>query len=104
MISDNLGKTLHDRLTRGEPLSDEEQGQLESWYEYQDNLESDILGITAEKKTITNLQSQIETTLTQLLTITKRIQEVTSENEILRQEINSLRHQLADSSTMQQTV
>jgi len=104
MISDDLGKALHDRLTRGEQLSDEEQGQLESWYEYHDKLESNILGTTAEKKTIVKLQSQIEAALTQLIAITNRLQEVASENEMLRQEINNLRHQLVDSSTLQQTV
>jgi len=60
MISNDLGKDLHDRVTRGEQLSDDEQGQLDSWYEYQDNLEVNILGTSAEKKTITKLQSQIE--------------------------------------------
>ena len=104
MISNDLGKDLHDRSTRGEPLSDDEQGQLDRWYEYQDNLEDNILGTGAEKKTITKLQSQIEVALTQLIAITNRIQEVASENEILRQEISSLRHQLVDSSTLQQTV
>ena len=104
MISNDLGKDLHDRLTRGEQLSDDEQGQLDSWYEYQDNLEDNILGTGAEKKTITKLQSQIEVALTQLIAITNRIQEVATENETLRQEISSLRHQLVDSSTLQQTV
>ena len=64
MISDDLGQALHDRATRGEQLSDEEQGRLESWYEYQDNLESNILSTTAEEKTIAKLQSQIEVALT----------------------------------------
>lgn len=104
MISNDLGKDLHDRSTRGEQLSDDEQGQLDSWYEYQDNLEDNILGTGAEKKTITRLQSQIEVALTQLIAITNRIQEVASENETLRQEISSLRHQLVDSSTLQQTI
>jgi hypothetical protein len=88
MISDSLGKALHDRSTRGEPLSAEEQAQLESWYEYQDKLESNILDTPAEAKTIAKLQAQIEAALTQLITITTRIQDVASENEILRQEIN----------------
>jgi hypothetical protein len=104
MISDDFGKALHDRLTRGEQLSIEEQGQLESWYETQDNLESNILGTTAEKKTIVKLQAQIEVALTQLIAITNRIQEVASENEMLRQEISNLRHQLVDSSRLQQAV
>ncbi len=101
MISDDFGKTLHDRATRGEALSDKEQTQLESWYERQDNIENDILGATTDDKIIAKLQVQIETALTQLMTITKRIQEVSSENESLRQEIIGLRRQLVDSSTMQ---
>ena len=100
MISDDLGKVLHDRSTRGEALSDEEQLQLERWYEDQDNLERNILVTTPDEKTIAKLQAQIEAALTQLISITTRIQEVASENELLRQEINSLRHQLVDSSTM----
>jgi len=104
MISDDLGQVLHDRSTRGETLSAEEQIQLETWYEDQDNLESNILVTTPEENTIANLQSQIEVALSQLISITKRIQEVVAENEILRQDIKSLRHQLVDSSTTQQTV
>lgn len=104
MISDDLGKVLHDRSTRGEALSDEEQLQLERWYEDQDNLESNILVTTPDEKTIAKLQAQIEVALNQLISITNRIQEVASENELLRQEINSLRHQLVDASSPQQTV
>lgn len=33
MISDELGQKLHDRATRGEPLTAEEQEQLRRWYE-----------------------------------------------------------------------
>ncbi len=104
MISDDLGKVLHDKVTREKSLSDEEQAQLESWYEFQDSVEIDILGITTSEETVVTLQSQIETTLTQLMTITKRIQETVSENEVLRREIISLRRQLVDSSAIQQTV
>jgi len=42
MISDKLGQDLHDRSTRGKQLTDEEQAQLKSWYEYQDDLEQEI--------------------------------------------------------------
>lgn len=33
MISDDLGKALHDKATRGLPLSDGEQAQLQVWYD-----------------------------------------------------------------------
>ena len=101
MISDDLGQVLHDRSTRGETLSAEEQLQLERWYEAQDKLESQLLALTPDKKAVANLQSQIEGALTQLISLTNRIQQVASENELLRQEINSLRHQLVDVSAPQ---
>ena len=47
MISDKLGQELHDRSTRGKQITNEEQAQLESWYEYHDNLESEIFGVSA---------------------------------------------------------
>ena len=104
MIADELGQALHDRATRGEQLSAEEQATLESWYEIQDNLESDILAGTTDRRNILKLQTQIETGLAQLRIITQRIQNVAAENEALRQDIVHLRRQLADSSTMQQSV
>jgi len=48
MISDKLGQELHDRSTRRKRLTDKEQAQLESWYEYHDNLECEILGVMAD--------------------------------------------------------
>jgi hypothetical protein len=30
---DELGRQLHDCWTRGQPLTDEEQAQLELWYQ-----------------------------------------------------------------------
>jgi hypothetical protein len=60
MISDDLGKVLHDRATRGEALSDEEQLQLERWYADQDKLESDILATTPEEKTIDSQADSIQ--------------------------------------------
>ena len=46
MVSDELGKQLHDRATRGEALSPEEQAQLKDWYATQDRAEADQLGFT----------------------------------------------------------
>ena len=42
-VSDELGKTLHDRATRGYPLSDEEHVQLQRWYDEQDAEEAAML-------------------------------------------------------------
>ena len=94
MIFDDLAKQLHDRATRGEPLAAEEQAQLEKWYALQDNAESKALGLTAAEKTLAAMQAQVDAALAQLMTVTKRIQEIAAENETLRGEITALRRQL----------
>lgn len=95
MVSDDLAKQLHDKATRSESLSPEEQIRLEKWYALQDNGEGEALGLSAPEKTLATLQAQVDAALAQLIAVTKRIQEVASENEALRHEIAILRHQLA---------
>ena len=94
LVSDDLVKQLHDRATRGGTLSAEEQRQLESWYASQDTAESKALGLATGEKTLATLQAQVDAALAQLMTVAKRIQEIASENETLRREIATLRHQL----------
>ncbi len=101
MISDNLAKQLHDKATRGELLSAEEQAQLENWYALQDNAENKALGLMDPEKKLEALQAQVDATLAQLMTVAKRIQEIASENESLRREIATLRRQLAHLLTLQ---
>jgi len=101
MVSDDLAKQLHDRATRGELLSAEEQAQLENWYALQDSAESHALGMTAAEETAATLRSQVDAALVQLITVTKRVQEIAAENEALRREIIALRRQLAHLPTPQ---
>jgi hypothetical protein len=101
MVPDELGKQLHDRATRGEALSTEEQAQLEDWYATQDRAESDRLGLTATSETVASLQIQIDSALASLATITKRIQEIAEENQALRREIAAICRQLAQQDSLQ---
>jgi septal ring factor EnvC (AmiA/AmiB activator) len=101
MISDELARQLHDRATRGDELSADELAQLEHWYALQDSAESDVLGLTAAEKTSATLRARIDATLAQLMAVTKHIQELTAENEVLRREITALRHQLVQAPTQQ---
>lgn len=94
MIADDIARKLHDKSSRGETLSAEEQKELENWYASQDTAESKILGLTTGEKMVASLQAQIDAALAQLTTVAKRIQEVASENETLRREIATLRRQL----------
>jgi peptidoglycan hydrolase CwlO-like protein len=98
MVPDDLGRQLHDRATRGETLSPEEQSQLDEWYMTQDRAETGDLGLTVPAEEVTTLQAQIDSALAQLATITQRIQEITEENQALRREIAALRRQLAQTS------
>ncbi|MEW5987041.1 MAG: hypothetical protein AB1791_10445 [Chloroflexota bacterium] len=101
MVADELARFLHDRATRGEALSAEEQAQLEAWYALQDSTESQELDAVGHKGTLVTLQAQVEVALTQLLTVSRRIQQVASENEALRREVAVLRRQLAQRPSLQ---
>lgn len=94
MVSDEIGKQLHDRATRGDILSPDEKVQLEEWYAAQDRDEMATLGLTATVKKVKSLQTQVDITLAQLTTITSRIKEIAEENEALRREITTLSRQL----------
>ena len=95
MISDDLARQLHDRATRGESLSADDWAQLKDWYALQDSAESSLLGLTVAGATPATLQAHVDVALAQLMTVTKRIQEVAAENKALRSDIAALRRQLA---------
>jgi len=47
VVDDELGRQLHDRVTRGEELSKEDQILLDAWYEAQDRAEMKGLNLAA---------------------------------------------------------
>lgn len=91
---DELGRQLHDRWTRGQLLTDEEQAQLELWYQQQDAQEHRQLNLDSTAVGISDLQTQIERALKQLTTVIQQVQQITMENQVLRQEVAILRQQL----------
>ena len=102
MINETLLK-LHDRATRGEQLTAEEQMQLEQWYVTEDEAEMQMLAqspiqISTTSSDIASLQSQLEAALSQLAAATQQIQKVTLENKALRQEITELKQRLFTSN------
>lgn len=104
MIYDDLGKALHDKATCGVILSAEEQVQLQAWYDEQDTQEAAMYAAVPEVTSVARLQTQIDVTLTQLMSMTRRIQEVMLENKVLRQEIEGLRRQLVASLPLKKAV
>jgi len=99
MVSDELGKQLHDRATRGETLSAQERASLEAWYAAQDRAEMDALDLTTPEN-VAILQAQVDSVLEQLETAAKRIQELAQENDRLRGEIAVLHRRLAQQATV----
>jgi hypothetical protein len=92
---------LHHRFTRGLVLTTAEQRLLDAWYAEQDQLESEQLALSASTQTIVALHVQIQVALAQLITVTQRIQELTTQNEELRREIVALKQQLIQQVTIQ---
>lgn len=95
MMSKEIAQKLHDKSTRGELLSIEEVKQLEEWYAREDSSEGQSLGLNASEKSSNTLQSQIDNALAQLMAVTNRIHQVAMENEVLRNEVLDLRHQIS---------
>jgi hypothetical protein len=95
MISENTGNYLHDKATRGETISNEEQALLCEWYRIQDETESEQLGSVSviSDSGLQNLKTQIGTSRKELIAVTGRIQSIISENESLKREIAVLHSQ-----------
>jgi hypothetical protein len=101
MSSDELLEQLHDRATRGETLAPEDQERLESWYAHQDAAEAERIGASTASPSLVALHEQIDSALTRLTAVTRRVQTVSAENEALRREIVILRHRLVHLLTPQ---
>jgi hypothetical protein len=101
MSKDDPAQKLHDKSTRGEVLSAEEQVQLAQWYTRLDCEEQVVLGRGSPSPSVTTLQAQLDAALADLLTVSHRIQTLTAENETLRRDIAALQRQLAQKPTKQ---
>lgn len=100
-MSVNELKVLHDRATRGETLSADEQIRLAAWYDAEDNLERDALGQNPVSDFADDLRKKTGEALARLSVATERTRGLTAQNEALRQENDHLRQQLAETPTPQ---
>lgn len=88
---------LHDRATRGEALTADEQVALDQWYADQDRVEAAELA-TPPATHDDQLQRQVQASLDQLSVATARIQALALDNETVRRENADLRKRLAQRS------
>lgn len=77
---------LHDRVTRGERLTTEEQAALDAWYARQDLFESQLLQASVPATSLADLHAQVMAAADQLTTVTQHIREAVAENDKLREE------------------
>ena len=95
---------LHDRATRGEVLSPAEQGELARWYAEIDQQQSQVLFCQdqppaldpSDQDRLARLRQQVDELLTQLQITTQRLQQVSAQNQVLRNEISLLRTKVAE--------
>src|SRR4051812_35671038 len=98
LARDDRLRQLHDQATRGVALPAHEQADLDAWYAEQDREESGRLAGTRAPRSPSTLQSQVEAAVAELRPVAEPIEELTAENNSLRQEIAGLRELLAKRS------
>jgi hypothetical protein len=85
---------LHDRATKGEPLTAEQETRLEAWYAEQDAF-LEGLQWPAGEPDLAALRAGVEAATARLVAESRRVQQLSAENDELRQEIAALRRKLA---------
>ena len=101
MIPDEIGQKLHDRSTRGEALTTEEQDLLRRWYADHDHEELAQLSAAPGPDRLTDLQARVQQATVQVVAQAQRIEALTAENAQLRQEVASLQRRLSAKQTEQ---
>jgi cell shape-determining protein MreC len=94
MDLDVMGPQLHDRATRGQPLTQEEADALRAWYAQQDQAELAQI-VSGPSPNLASLQEQVDQALVQLARIAQQLRRLDQENAALRRENARLRAQLA---------
>lgn len=93
-MNDELGQELHDRATRGQKLSSEEQERLDAWYAELDRAEAADLGLGGGDPE-GDLPGRIEKTLAEIARATQRIRELDRKAHEVEQENAALRLRLS---------
>lgn len=100
MSTQDRAPELHDRSTRGDVLSAEEQAELDRWHALQDQEENAAL-TTGAPPDHAELRAQLDAATAQLVVATQRVQALAAENEQVRQEIAALERKLAQRTRTQ---
>lgn len=94
-ISDETGRELHGRASRGSHLHPDERAQLKVWLTAQDQAESELLSPKGVAPALARLRSQVHSAFEQVGAVTRNLQQWAVENDSLRREVAALRSRLA---------
>ncbi len=72
MTSEEQDRVLHDKLTRDEALSNQEQAELEQWYARLDRDEGAVLARTVASPKLAELEAQMAQATPQRPSVTQR--------------------------------
>ncbi|MGN6361360.1 MAG: hypothetical protein ACTHNK_13335 [Thermomicrobiales bacterium] len=89
------GAQLHDKATRGEPLAAVEQERLDAWYAEQDAAEAALLQQPASSQVADDLRAEIASALVRLQEAARHVQDLSTANAALRDELTVLQKRLA---------
>lgn len=84
-------KKLHDRATRGEILSVEEQTALQNWYDEQDRAEDLLLNQNRTDSNSAISREQLNAKLSEISQAALDVERIARQNEIIRRENERLR-------------
>jgi hypothetical protein len=99
MDSDARLRALHDRATRGEPLSADEDTALASWYREHDRLDGGSDGGLGPDERLTNLREQLAAALAGLAVAAEHVRALAEKNDELRRENDTLKRLLEPTLT-----
>ncbi len=99
MISDEVGKKLHDKATRGVTLSSADQKRLKIWYKDQDDAECESLKLSTSLKSETMLQKEIDSILIKIGAANEEISKLSNHNKLLKKDIFKIQQRLSQNVT-----
>lgn len=93
-ITDEQAARLHHRSVLGEKLSEYEKKVLQAWYELQDRLEAEQLGLATRKRSVAELEQRINMVVQQISETIRLNNEIVTHNSAMLSELVALKNAL----------
>ncbi len=93
-VSDEEAVRLHHRSALGEKLSPEEKTKLQEWYEMQDRLEAEQLGLVERRRSVAELERRIAALVQQISETIRLNDEIAAHNAAMLSEMAALKNAL----------